>query len=184
MKVEIPVDQAQRLMAPRVTCLLTTRYRGQVNVMALSWACPISVAPTLILMAIHPSTYPHDMLKRSQECVLNIPGRPLAEQTIRCGTLSGADVDKVQVIGLALESGRRVQVPWLEACLAHVECGIVDVITPGDHSLFVAEVLGAWAEEEAFNGVWLAPEDNEELQPLLHLGGRQFSLLGKKVTLP
>ena len=101
MKVEIPVEQAHRLLAPRVACLLTTRYHGQVNVMALSWTGPISLTPPLLLMAIHPSTYTHDMLRRSQECVLNIPGRPLAEQTVRCGTLSGADVDKIQVTGMA-----------------------------------------------------------------------------------
>ncbi len=184
MKREIPLEQAHRLLAPRVTCLLTTQYHGHVNVMALSWTCPISLVPPLVIMAIQPSSYTHDMLKRSQECVLNIPGRPLAEQTVRCGTLSGADADKIQVVGLGLESGHRVQVPWIESCLAHLECGIVDVMMPGDHGLFIGEILGAWAEEEAFGGVWLGPEDNEELQPLLHLGGNQFSLLGKKVIVP
>jgi flavin reductase (DIM6/NTAB) family NADH-FMN oxidoreductase RutF len=184
MKREIPVAQAHRLLAPRVTCLLTTQYRGQVNVMTLSWVCPISLEPPLVLMAIHPSCYTHDMLKRSQECVLNIPGRPLAEQIVRCGTLSGADVDKILVTGLALQSGRRAQVPWLDACLAHLECGIVEESMPGDHGLFIGQVLGAWAEEEAFDGVWLSPEDNEELQPLLHLGGHQFGILGKRVILP
>jgi len=184
MKHEIPIAQANRLLAPRVTCLLTTQYRGQVNVMAISWACPVSIEPPLIVMAIHPSCYTHDMLKRSQECVLNIPGRPLAEQTVRCGTLSGANTDKIQVTGMVLQSGRRVEVPWLDACLAHLECGIVEVLMPGDHSLFVAEILGAWAEEEAFDTSWLAPQDNEELQPLIHLGGHQFGLLGKRIALP
>jgi flavin reductase (DIM6/NTAB) family NADH-FMN oxidoreductase RutF len=59
-------------------------------------------------------------------------------------------------------------------------------VTPGDHTLFVAEIIGAWVEEEAFAGTWRCtqgdtPEDQEELCPLLHLGGRQFCVPGKAI---
>lgn len=183
MKQEVPITQAHRLLAPRPTCLLTARYKGQVNVMTLAWVYPMSMEPPLVGMAIHPSCYTHDMLKRSGECVLNIPGRPLAEQVLKCGSLSGSSVDKMQVTGLTPESGRRVEAPWLDECLAHVECAVVDLLAPGDHTLFIAEIVGAWAEEEAFNEVWLMPESNEELLPLHHLGGKRFCLMGKTVEL-
>jgi len=181
MKREVPVAKVHRLLAGRPTCLLTTRYKGQVNVMAIAWVYPISLEPPLIAMGIHPSSYTHDMLRRSEECVLNIPGRDLAGQVLECGTLSGGDVDKIEQTGLMLESGRRVEVPWIDRCLAHIECAVVDLLTPGDHTLFIAEVVGAWAEEEAFDEHWLVPEDNEELLPLHHLGGRYFALLGKRI---
>ena len=183
MKKEVPLSRAHRLFAGRPTCLLTVRYKGQVNVMTIAWVCPISLEPPLVAMAIHPATYTHDMLKRSEECVLNIPGRPLAEQVLKCGQASGEDVDKIELTGLTLESGHRVEVPWIEECLAHVECAVVDIVAPGDHSLFIAQIVGAWAEEEAFEETWLAPEDTEELLPLLHLGGKLFALLGKKIDL-
>ena len=183
MKVEIPLDQAHRLLAPKPTCLLTTRYRGQVNVMTIAWVCPVSIEPPMVMMAIHPGTYTHDMLRRSEEAVLNIPGRALAEQVLACGEASGQDVDKVAKTGLTLDSGRRVEAPWIAECLGHIECAVVDMVTPGDHSVFTAEVLGVWAEEEAFEGMWKAPEDNEELHPLLHLGSRRFCLLGKVIEL-
>jgi len=182
MKVEIPLGQAHRLLAPRPTCLLTTRYRGRVNVMTIAWTCPVSIEPPMVELAIHPSTYTHDMLRRSEEAVINIPGRSLAEQVLACGEASGQDVDKVARAGLTLDSGHRVEVPWIAECLAHIECAVVSITTPGDHSVFTAEILGAWAEEEAFEGAWKAPEDNEELHPLLHLGGRRFCLLGKVLT--
>ncbi len=183
MKREVPLGQAHRLLSPRPVSLLTTRYKGQVNVMTIAWACPVSLMPPLVMMAIHPSRYTHDMLKRSEECVLNIPGRPLLEQVVKCGSVSGAEVDKVQLAGLHLESAKRVEAPWINECLAHVECHVVDLLMPGDHTLFVAEIVGAWAEEEAFDGVWLAPADNEELQPLYHLGGDLFCLIGAKLGL-
>ena len=140
MKVEIPLSQAHRLLAPRPACLLTTRYRGQVNVMTIAWVCPVSLEPPMVMMAIHPSTYTHGMLQRSEEAVLNIPGRALAEQVAACGEASGADVDKIATTGLTLESGHRVEVPGIAECLAHIECAVVTAVTPGDHTVFVAEM--------------------------------------------
>lgn len=184
MKREIPCAQAHRLLSPRPVCLLTTRYKGQVNVMTIAWICPISLAPPLVAMAIHPSRYTHDMLERSEQCVINIPGRPLAEQVLTCGALSGADANKIEITGLTLESGHRVEVPWIDECLAHLECAVEDLLTPGDHTLFIAQVVGAWAEEEAFDEVWLTPEDTEELLPLHHLGSKHFCLMGKRIAVP
>ncbi|HUT15668.1 MAG TPA: flavin reductase family protein [Anaerolineae bacterium] len=184
MKREVSLGRAHRLLASRPACLLTTRYKGQVNVMTLVWTCPISMEPPLVAMAIHPSRYSCDMLKRSEECVLNIPGRPLAEQVLKCGSLSGEDVDKIQLTGLTPESGHRVDSPWIDECLAHLECVVLDILTPGDHVLFITEIVGAWAEEEAFCESWLVPQDNEALLPLHHLGGKSFCLMGKTIEAP
>jgi flavin reductase (DIM6/NTAB) family NADH-FMN oxidoreductase RutF len=180
MKREVALDQAHRLLAGRPTCLLTTRYKGQVNVMTIAWVSPVSLGPPLVALAIHPARYTHDMLLLSEELVLNVPGRPLAEKVMQIGSVSGRDEDKLILTGLTLESGRHVEVPWIEECLAHLECAIVDRLAPGDHTLFMAEVVGAWVEEEAFDEWWLAPEENEELSPLIHLGGRRFGLFGKQ----
>mgnify|MGYP006296030411 CR=1 FL=1 len=181
MKKEIETTGAFRLLAPRPVCLLTTRYRGQVNVMSFEWSSAISQEPPLILMAIHPSRYTHGMLERSEECCLNIPGRPLAEHVWTCGTRSGEDVDKIELTGLTLESAEQIDSPWIDECLAHIECAIVDRLTPGDHSLFIAQVIEVWAEKEAFDNIWLVPE-NEELLPLQHLGGKTFSVMGERIT--
>ena len=184
MKQEIAIGVAHRLLSGRPTCLLTTQYHGQVNVMAIAWASPISLEPPLLALAVHPSSYTHDLLPRSEEFVLNIPGRPLAEQVMQIGSVSGQDEDKIQLTGLALESGRRVEAPWIDECLAHLECVVIDRLAPGDHTVFVAEVIGAWVAEEAFDGYWLAPEDNEALSPLIHLGGRRFALFGQQLEAP
>ncbi len=183
MKREVPAQVAHRLLAGRPTCLLTTRYRGQNNVMTLSWTCPVSLEPPLIALAIHPSRYSHGLLEKSQECVLNIPSRPLGEQIVQCGTRSGADIDKFGAGDLQLESGRRVSSMWIDQCLAHIECAVVDCIAPGDHSVFLVQVVGAWAEEEAFVNAWRVRGQPEDLLPLTHLGGSLFGLLGAEVEL-
>ncbi len=183
MKQEAPLTLAHRLLAGQPACLLTVRYRGRENVMALAWTCPISLAPPLLALAVHPSRYSHDMLARSQECVLNIPGRPYAEQLVRCGSVSGDQGDKLRESGLTLAQGRRVEAPWIEECLAHIECAVVDILAPGDHSLFVVEVVGAWAEEEAFGQTWKVDDQQEDLLPLHHLGSGRFGLLGTSFSI-
>jgi len=181
---EVELQLAHRLLAARPTCLLTTRYRGRDNVMTLSWACPVSLEPPLIALAIHPSRYSHDLLQKGEECVLNIPGRPMGEQLMRFGTRSGSDGDKVAGSGIVLASGQRVSAPWVAGCLAHIECALVDRFAPGDHTVFVVQVVGAWAEEEAFSGSWRVQGQPEDLLPLCHLGAARFGLLGAEIELP
>ncbi len=181
MKVEIPLVQAHRLLAQRPVCLLTVRYRGRDNVMPVAWATPIGMEPPMVGVAVHRSRYSHDMLMRSEEFVLNIPGRAQLEQVMACGSVSGSDVDKIATYHLRCAEAHRVDVPWIDDCLAHLECAVVTVLSPGDHSLFMAQVVGAWAEEEAFAGIWRADVD-EGLKPLIHLGGGTFCTLGATVT--
>ncbi len=175
-KKELPLLGCLRLLEPGPIVLVTAQFRGQANILTAAWVTPASHRPPLVAVAISPTTYTHYLISKSQEFVLNLPGRPLAEQVLQCGRLSGRDVDKFAKLGLTAIDGRRVTVPWVEQCLAHMECGLVQIHEAGDHSLFLGEVIGAWADEEAFNERWLLP--NEELTPLQHLGGRTFALLG------
>jgi len=151
--------------------------------MTLSWTCPISLEPPLIVLAIHPSRYTHDLLERAQECVLNIAARPLGEHIEQFGNRSGADLNKLEASGLDVEAGRRVDAPWIAQSLAHIECAVVDRIAPGDHSLFIVQIVGAWAEAEAFADVWRVQGQPEDLLPLTHLGGAVFGLLGAEIKL-
>jgi flavin reductase (DIM6/NTAB) family NADH-FMN oxidoreductase RutF len=181
VKQEVPLARAHRLLAGQPACLLTVHYRGRENVMALGWACPVSLAPPLLALAIHPASYTHDLLARGQECVLNIPGRPYAEQLVRCGSVSGADGDKLRESGLTPAQARRVEAPWIDECLAHIECAVIERLAPGDHTIFVVQVVGAWAEEEAFGQTWLVDDQQEDLLPLHHLGGGWFGLMGRSL---
>jgi flavin reductase (DIM6/NTAB) family NADH-FMN oxidoreductase RutF len=151
--------------------------------MTLGWSCPVSIEPPLVMLAVHPSRYSHGLLELGQECVLNIPGRPMAEQLVFCGSHSGAGTDKLAGDALATQAGRRVSAPWIEPCLAHIECAVVERVAPGDHSLFIAEIVGAWAEDEAFADVWLVQDQPEDLLPLSHLGGAAFGMLGARIDL-
>ena len=177
-KVEVPLTGCLRLLEPGPVVLLSAQYRGHPGLMAAAWVSPVSYAPPMVAAAVNPQHNTHLLISKSQEFVVNVPGRPLAEQVLLAGRLSGREVDKFARTGLTPKDGRRVSVPWVDECLGHLECGLVDAYAVGDHTLFVGEVVGAWAEEEAFDGVWKL--EAEELSPLLHLGAEHFATPGGK----
>lgn len=179
-KIEVALLGCLRLLEPGPVTLVTSQFRGQPDVMAAAWVMPAGYAPPMVALALSPLTNTHYLISHSQEFVLNIPGRPLADQVMICGSYSGRDVDKFTRAALTPTDGRRVTVPWIDQCLAHLECGVVDAHEAGDHTVFLGEVIGAWAEEAAFAETWLLEE--EELSPLIHLGGRHFCVPGRRFT--
>ncbi|MFQ6014151.1 MAG: flavin reductase family protein [Anaerolineae bacterium] len=181
MKREVPLSSANRLLNNGPVVLVTAMHRGQPNVMTVAWVTPLSFDPPLVGVAISPRAFTHQMIKQSEFFVLNVPGRSLAEQVEKCGRVSGQEVDKFAVVGLTPTDAVEVEAPWIEECLAHLECGVVNAITLGDHTLFVGRVITAWAEEEAFEETWLLEE--EELKPLHHLGASFYGVLEERIDL-
>jgi len=184
MKKDIPLWQAYRLLQPGTVALVTTRYRDKTNMMPASWVAAVSYNPPLIGVAVSPANLTHDLIRRSEVFALNIPGRPLAEQTDRAGCTSGHHVDnKLAELGLTEAEADELDVPLIEECLAHVECGLVQAIPLGDHVWFVGQVLAAQADDEAFDETWLLGED-EETRPLLHLGGPVYTVPEPRIKIP
>ena len=56
----------------------------------------------------------------------------------------------------------------------------LDALQPGHHTLFIAEVVYAQAEEEAFDTTYLLRE--RDLKPLHHLGGDRYATLDDVLT--
>lgn len=180
MKREIPTEQAHRLIAPGPVTLVTSFYRGDMNVMAASWLAPVSYRPVLIGLNVHQANLTCELIRKSGEFAISIPSHDLLRQVRYCGAVSGRDQTKLTVAGLREEGPHRVRPVLIEACIAHLECAVVEAISPGDHTLFVAEVLYAQAEEEAFDGSYLLQD--RDLSPLHHLGGDRYAVLGEPIV--
>ena len=175
VKVEIPATEARRLMNPGAMALVTSSYRGKPNVMAAAWVTPLSHNPPLIGVALSLQSYTNEVIKKTEEFALNIPGKRLIEKVVYCGTTSGRETDKIAAAGLTPLKAKGIEAPLIEECLAHIECGVVAAHNCGDHTLFVGLVLSASVEEGAFEETWLLKED--EAKPLHHLGGNFFAVL-------
>jgi flavin reductase (DIM6/NTAB) family NADH-FMN oxidoreductase RutF len=179
VKIQVPLNQALRMIVPGVVGLVTTEYRGRQNVATMSWLAPVSREPPLIAIAVHESTLSHDMIKRSGEFVVNVPNRDVINQVVTCGRFSGNDLDKFERTGLVMAEPTMVRAPLISQCIGHLECAVVNAYQPGDHTIFIGQIACAWAEEGAFDDGWRL--EGNELKPLHHLGGALFGVLDERI---
>ncbi len=178
-KVEVPLERAHRIIGPGPVALVTAERKGKVDITPVGWAMPVSVRPPLVAISVYEASFLNELIRAAGQFVLNIPSVDLIKQVQYCGTVSGRDVDKFAVTGLHQAEPEEVDTPLIEECLAHLECALVDVLTPGDHGIFVGQVVYAQAEEEAFKDQWL-DKSEKELRPILHIGGTVFSTFGER----
>lgn len=174
---DLPARDAVRLLAPGPLALVTTMYRDQPDVMTAGWLLPLSFEPTLVGVAIHPGRLTHEFITKTEVFALNIPTVDLLAAVHTCGMVSGREEDKFATTGLSPTAATKIEAPLVAECVAHIECGVVDRHSFGDHDLFVGRVLAASALDEAFDGVWLV--DTEAGQLLHHLGGDRYAGLGR-----
>ncbi len=179
MRRPVAETDARRLLGGGPVVLVTSSWHGKSNVMPAAFVTPLSFDPPLIGLAVQPSRHSYDMIRNSEQFALNIPGRRLLHHVQYLGSVSGADVDKLELTKLPTFKATRVEAPLIEGCVAYIECGVEDALRVGDHVLFVGQVLAASADAEAFDGTWLLEDDSEK--PLHYLGVNFYALLGEKL---
>ena len=179
MRHSISPLEARRLLGGGPAALVTTSWRGNTNVMPAVYLTPLSFDPPLIGLAVHRARHTHDMIKYSEEFALNLPTRELLHHCQYLGSLSGRDVNKLELTKLPTFRARHVDAPLLEGCVGYIECGVEDAYTTGDHTLFVGKVVAAQVEKEAFDETWLLADP--DLKPLHYLGLNHYALLEQRL---
>lgn len=168
MKKEVPLNVAHRLLAGGPVVLLTLTSGELVEVTTVPWVVPLSTDPPQVGVIVYPRHFVHDLIDEEEEFALNIICLDILKQARYCGQVSGREVDKFQQTGLTPAEAREIKAPLIEECVGHLECGLVDRRTQGDHTLFVGQVLAASAEDELFDVAWKVAE--RERRPVFHLG--------------
>jgi len=168
---------ARRLLNPGPVAIVTTSWRDNVNAAPIAWTAPLSMAPPLVGVVIHPARHTAAMIRFSEEFAINIPGPSLLKQTAFLGTQTGLNNDKIAAAGLQTFRAQRIEAPLIEGCLAWIECGLQDVIPVGDHTMFVGRVVRVQALDEAYAQMWLL--EDREYSPLVYLGGTKYAVLGE-----
>jgi flavin reductase (DIM6/NTAB) family NADH-FMN oxidoreductase RutF len=172
-KRQVALRDALRLLAPGPVALVSTMYRDQPNLMTAAWMLPLSLDPVRVGVAVHPTRMTHDFISKSEWFAINIPNVDLITAVHTCGLRSGRDGDKFAATGLNLADAQEIEAPLVAECVAHIECGVAERVTLGDHDLFVGSVLAVSALDEAFDGFWDVTTDAGRL--LHHLGADRYA---------
>lgn len=165
-----------RITAPHPTALITTISKdGKPNIIAVAWIIPTSIKPPLLAISIGKTRYSHQLLAETGEFVANIPTKELLDKVEYCGSTSGRNVNKFEEAGLTSKLAKKVKPPIIEECAAHIECKVMHKFSTGDHTLFIGEVLAAYADGELFTDKWQV----ERAKLLQHVGGDNYTVPSK-----
>jgi flavin reductase (DIM6/NTAB) family NADH-FMN oxidoreductase RutF len=180
-KVNVNPSIAYRLLHPMHTVLVSCIGKtGKPNIITLAWAMPTSINPPLVAISIAPKRYSHALIEETKEFVVNIPTMDILNETLFCGRTSGRDHDKFEETGLTPFPSRKVKPPIIKECVAHLECKFHSQLTTGDHTIFVGEIVEAYANKGAFKYRY----NLRDCRMVLHLGRNEFATLKVKVFKP
>lgn len=172
-KRPLPLGEVYRLLEPGPVVLLTTAFRGRLNVMTQSWHTMMEFEPPLIGCVISDSNHSFAALRRTRECVICLPTAELADAVVGCGNSSGRTLDKFTAFGLTAQPGTRVRAPRIAECRADLECRVVDARLMLRYNFFVLQVVAAWYRPP-----------REPLRTLHHKGRGMFMIAGRTRQLP
>jgi len=118
--------------------VLTAADRDEINGMIASWVTQVSFDPPLLLVAVHPNRYTHSLIRSSGAFGLHCLRRDQEEYLTRFKEREPADKFR----DLQWKPGQ-TGTPILEDCLASLECRVQQTLEPGNHTLFLGQILAA-----------------------------------------
>ncbi len=172
-KKVLPLSRVYGLLEPGPVVMVTTAYKGRADIMTMSWHTMMDFEPPIVGCVISNRDYTFNILKKTKECVINIPTVDLAKKVVGCGNTSGQKIDKFKVFHLTPVAASRVKAPLIDECYASLECKVIDMKMVTKYNFFILEVLKAW----------ISP-DKKQPQTIHHLGKGVFMVAGKIIKLP
>lgn len=178
MKIEVPKDKANRIINSGQVVMVSCAYKNKANIITLAWNMPLSHKPALLGISVAKTHLSAELIRESEEFIVNVPSLDLLRSVVYCGTHSGREVDKFKETGLTPEKANQlIKTPLVKECIGHLECYLRDVKEVGDHFLFIGEVISASAQEDLFKETWQV----DKVKLIFHLGGKFFTSSDKKI---
>lgn len=137
------MTEVRRYLEPGPIVLVSSQWQGKQNIMTLGWHMVVEFMPSLVACVI--SGHSNGMIRKSKECVINLPTTALTDEVVRIGNISGDEVDKFATYGLTAAKAHEVQAPLIDECHAHFECKLHDDSMVDKYNLFIFEVVKAQA---------------------------------------
>ena len=142
-KKDLPVNKIRRFLEPGPVVLVSSAHKGERNVMTLGWHMMLGFSPALVGCFIWDQNHSFSLIRRSRQCVINLPTYDMVETVIAIGNTHGPKPDKFEEFGLTPVDGSKVRAPLIAECYASFECELVDTSLINRYSLFIFEVVKA-----------------------------------------
>ncbi|TWI63058.1 flavin reductase (DIM6/NTAB) family NADH-FMN oxidoreductase RutF [Pseudoduganella lurida] len=170
-RADFPLERVRQFLEPGPVVLVSSQWRGERDIMTMGWHMVVDFAPSLLACVIASGNHTHELVRRSRECVINLPTFALIDTVVGIGNTSGADIDKFDHFGLTAQEGTLVKAPLIAECHASFECRLHDDALVARYGLFVWEVVKAH----------VAPSPKVP-QTIHYRGDGQFMVSGRQVS--
>ncbi|HEY4151600.1 MAG TPA: flavin reductase [Chitinophagaceae bacterium] len=108
-KHDFPVEKIRKYLEPGPIVLVSSRWKGKTNIMTMGWHAVMEFSPSLVGCMITSANHSYDMIRKSKECVINIPTVDMIDKVIGIGNTSGKNADKFKQFKLIAEEGEKVK---------------------------------------------------------------------------
>ena len=142
-KRSFPVSDVRRYLEPGPIVLVSSRWRGDSNIMTMGWHTVMEFAPSLVGCVIASMNHRFELIRKSRECVINLPTTALTDKVVGIGNTTGAEIDKFETFGLTAEDASEVGAPLIRECHASFECRLHDDALIRKYNFFIFEVVEA-----------------------------------------
>jgi flavin reductase (DIM6/NTAB) family NADH-FMN oxidoreductase RutF len=142
-ELDFPVDKVRRYLEPGPIVLVSSAWRGEKNIMTMGWHTVMEFTPSLVGCVIAGGNHSFDLVRRSKECVINLPTTALTDTVVGIGNCSGTNTDKFEKFGLTALPAQKVKAPLIEECHANFECKLRDARLVARYNFFIFEVVKA-----------------------------------------
>lgn len=149
-----------RYFASAVTVVTGALETGELFGLTVSAFISVSLEPPLVLICIRNESSATGLLRKSMKYCVNILSED--QKTISEKFSLAGEAGRFQNLDFYLGKGGS---PIIRDSIGYIDCKIVDIISGGDHTLFMGEAIDVFAEEK---------------NPLLYLNRRYVKLEEEK----
>ena len=126
---------------PSMLILASVKHKSKESIITLTWNGYVSFDPLVVAVSIQPPRFSYEIIRNSQEFVINIPTTQMVEKVKICGKESGRDVDKWRKCSFSKTASKKINTPSIEECPVNIECKVKEILDLGSHHLILADVV-------------------------------------------
>lgn len=171
-KKDFPVGKVRRYLEPGPVVLVSSRWRNETNIMTIGWHTVMEFTPSLVGCVIASSNHSFAIIRKSRQCVINLPTTALTDIVAAIGNTTGAKIDKFREFELTAGQAEKVEAPLIRECHANFECRLYDGALINKYNFFIFEIVKAHVAP--------SPKHPETLH---YRGNGDFMISGRSLTL-
>lgn len=167
------------LLAPIPAVMVSCGNEAEgTDIVTIAWTGIINSHPAKTYVSVRPERFSHGIISKNREFAINLVSGDLARATDLCGMKTGAKVDKFKEAKLTPEYVEEVSCPIIAESPMSLVCKVTDIVPLGSHDMFIAEIVGIYADDKLFDETGKLCINRAHLAAYAH---GEYYALGKRI---